>query len=463
LAKNDDYNRRNTPESWSEPSYSQEYDTAYMYSPGIIKTAQNNGHRNVYFNNNNGHRNGSNGYRNGHSGTQKPKGRFGRFMRAACLVLVCALASAAASYGVFEYRLLNGDFEQPGSSASINVVEIGGNRDPDIGNLIPPTIISPSEGMPSEEIYKMALSQVVGIRTDVPSAGFFGQADTTTPLSGSGFIISSDGYILTNYHVVEIGHLNNLPIIVSLHEGEEFEATVIGFDSLNDVALIKIETKDLSPALIGNSDNIRVGQRIYAIGNPFGELTYTMTDGIVSALDRIVTVDRNIINTFQLSAAVNSGNSGGPVYNAHGEVIGIVTAKMMRSTVEGIGFAIPINDAIKIATELIEHGYISGRAFFGITPQTIGPGHADFYDLVAGVLVVNVFEGAAAEKAGILPGDIIIKIDDSEITTTETLRFALRRFSAGDTTTVDVWREGQTIELTITFDEDLQAGQPNRQ
>ena len=418
--------------TWREQSYSQAYDTTYMYSARMSEADH-----------------------------KKKKSSFGKFVRAACLVVICALISALASYGVFEYRLSRGDFNLPTPTEGSGIIIAGGNNDSNIENLIVPPSV-PSDGIAAEDIYQMALSQVVGIRTNVPSLGLFRDAETTTPLSGSGFIISRDGYILTNFHVVEIGHINNLPIIVSLHNGDEFEAEVIGFDALNDVALIKINATGLSPAILGNSDNIRVGQRIYAIGNPFGELVYTMTDGIVSALDRIVTVERNIINTFQISAAVNSGNSGGPVYNTDGEVIGIVTAKMMRSTVEGIGFAIPINDAVVIANDLIEHGYIRGRAFFGITPQTVGPGHADFYETPPGVLILGVIEDSAAERAGMQEGDVITKIDGIDVSNVESLRFALRRFNSGDTTTVEVWREGEAMELTITFDEDLQAGQPNR-
>jgi serine protease Do len=185
-----------------------------------------------------------------------------------------------------------------------------------------------------------------------------------------------------------------------------------------------------------------------------------MTDGIVSALDRIVTVDRRTISTFQFSAAVNSGNSGGPIYNTNGEVIGIVTAKLMRGSVEGIGFAIPINDAIEIAMELIEHGYITGRSFMGITPQTVTRANAEYFGWVVGVYIRTVIEGSAAEKAGLMVGDIITGIGETETDSIESLRFAMRRFRAGDTTTLTVWRAGVYHELTITFDEDLSAGQP---
>jgi len=234
---------------------------------------------------------------------------------------------------------------------------------------------------------------------------------------------------------------------------------VIGYETSNDFAVIKIDANGLNPAVIGNSDNIRVGQRVYAVGNPFGNLIYTMTDGIVSALDRTVTVEGKNINTFQFSAAVNSGNSGGPVYDANGEVIGIVTAKLTRDSGEGIGFAIPINDAIEIASELIEHGYITGRPFMGITVETVTRANADYFDWVVGAYVRSVEPGSAAETAGMEVGDIIIKLNDVEISSLDELLFAMRRYRAGDTTTITVWRVGEEFELTITFDENLSAGQ----
>jgi len=281
-------------------------------------------------------------------------------------------------------------------------------------------------------------------------------------VSGSGFIISSDGYILTNYHVIETAHLSDIPLVVYLSDGTSYEATVIGYETSNDFAIIKIEATGLNPAVIGNSDNIRVGQKIYAVGNPFGDLVYSMTDGIISALDRIVTVDGKTISAFQFSAAVNSGNSGGPVYNTFGEVIGIVTAKVIRGSVEGIGFAIPINDAVEIAIELIEHGYISGRPLLGITVQTVSGAHADYFGWVVGVYVRTVNRDSAAETAGIKVGDILVSLADDTISSLDTLRVALRKHKAGDTVSVEVWRSGDILELTITFDEDPHAGRPQR-
>jgi serine protease Do len=389
---------------------------------------------------------------------QKRKGGVGGFIRAACLVLVCTLASAAATYVVMDFRYDRGDFAQQPQ------VILGSDRDSQTqdNSYIAPLVI-PGDEMDAQDIYDMARSQVVAVNTHMPiSYDGAGTDNDRISVTGSGFIISTDGYILTNYHVIETAHVNRFTINVVLSDGTSYDATIIGFEASNDVAVLKIDATDLNPAMIGNSFDIRVGQRVYAVGNPFGDLVYTMTDGIVSALDRVVSVEGITISMFQFSAAVNSGNSGGPIYNSRGEVIGIVTAKEIRRNVEGIGFAIPINDAIDIAKALIEHGYITGRPLLGITVQTVSRANAEFYNWVVGTYVRSVFEGSAADKAGIQAGDIITKIADVDVESLELLRFALQNHNAGDTTIITVWRDGDYVELTITFDEDLHAGQPNR-
>ena len=429
---------------WHEPSYSEPGEsTDGMYTPGIRV---------------NQHQQYSRKRRHEHGQEKRPgarSGRVGRFVRVVCLILVCALFSGAAAYGVLEYRLNRGDFD-----TTVNQVVLGGTGPSTSQGGLPTVITSGGDDITATDIYEMALSQVVGITTEVPGVSGFAGA-SSNPITGSGFIISADGYLLTNYHVIESAQLGNLPVSVIFSDGTEFDAKIIGYDISSDVALLKVEATGLHPAMIANSDNIRVGQPIYAVGNPFGDLVYTMTDGIISALDRAVTVDSKIISTFQFSAAVNPGNSGGPIYDANGEVIGIVTAKLMRGSVEGIGFAIPINDAIEIASGLIEHGYIAGRPFLGITPQTVRSEHADYFRWgVVGVYIVGVIPDSAAETAGLMVGDIITALNDTEIDSVETLRFTLRKYRAGDTATLTVWRSEESIEITITFDEDLSAGQP---
>jgi len=384
--------------------------------------------------------------------------KLGGFLRAVCLVLVCSLFSAAAAYAVMDFRFSRGDF-------TVNRVVLGGNvsesqpEDDSIAGTTDPVTTLTGGNITAQDIYDMALKQVVGIVTEAP--GMFGlPSDSASPISGSGFIISTDGYILTNYHVIEVAHRNNFPLSVVLNDGSSYAAEIIGFEESSDVAVIKIDAPGLTPALIGNSDNIRVGQTVYAVGNPFGDLVYTMTDGIISALDRVVSVEGKSINAFQFSAAVNRGNSGGPIYDINGEVLGIVTAKVVRGNVEGIGFAIPINDAIDIASALIEHGYIDGRPLLGITAQTVSPANAEYHDMVVGTFVRSVNPGSAAEKAGILVGDVITRLDGIEITSMEDLRFALRNHNAHDTAAITVWRDGEHIDLSITFDEDMHAGRP---
>jgi len=393
-------------------------------------------------------------------------GLFGRLMRAVCLVVICAALSGVTAFGVtegwFGLDALRKDTLED-STPIINQVVIGGSSaSSQRSDGVTSSVAANGLDMSAEDIYEMACSQVVGIRTEMMEmVGIFGTQGSTA-VSGSGFIISSDGYILTNYHVVETAYQRDLALVVSLHDGTEFEAKVIGFESSSDVALIKIEASGLSAAVISNSDDIRVGQPVYAVGNPFGDLVYTMTDGIVSALDRVVTVDNKSISTFQFSAAVNSGNSGGPVYDSYGEVIGIVSAKIMGNSVEGIGFAIPINDAVEIASELIEHGYITGRPLIGITVETVDSAQANYFGWVVGAYVRTVSPDTAAERTGLKIGDIITKLGDTEIDSRESLTFALRRYKAGDTATLTIWRAGTEMEKTVTFDENLSAGQPQR-
>ena len=426
---------------WCEPSYCQPYEpTSGMYTPGICSDP------------NRPHRFSPEPERK----KREPSGLFGKIVRTACLVLVCAILSGAAAYGVMEYRFRRGDF----TVVYENQVVLGGSPNSQSGSSLSASVSTSGLNLSPEDIYDMACTQVVSVTTRNESTGSTGIIPSTQDaVKGSGFIISSDGYILTNYHVIQIAQFYNLPLIVSLNNGMEYEAEIIGYETHNDVALIKIDAIGLNPAIIANSDSIRVGQTVYAVGNPLGELIYTMTDGIVSHKSREVVIEGKKISSFQFSAAVNSGNSGGPVYNTHGEVIGIVTAKPGSNSVEGIGFAIPINDAILIASELIEYGYITGRPLLGITAETVTRAHAEYWEWVVGIRVNSVSEGSAAENAGMMVGDIITALGDTELDSRDKLIFELRKYRAGETSGITVWREGETIELTITFDEDLSAGQ----
>ncbi|MGM9521288.1 MAG: S1C family serine protease [Oscillospiraceae bacterium] len=428
---------------WSDPAYeSASKDSGDIYTPGRYAYGAQNSHE------------------SSREEPKKPKKRHG-FLRAACLVLVCALAAGAASYGVVDYMLENN--EPASSGTQVILGSSGGN------NVTGSTSTSTHKGdtLTANDIYNMATEQVVGVNTSLTTTNIFGQTSNSA-VSGSGFIISSDGYILTNYHVVSYAVKYGGDLTVLMHDGTSYEAEVIGYVEDNDVAVIKIAATGLNAVTLGDSDAMQVGDVVYAVGNPLGELDYTLTDGIVSALDRIITTTDETtgastsMNMFQTNAAVNSGNSGGPVYNAYGEVIGIVTAKYSETGVEGLSFAIPINDAVSLATQLIEHGYVSG-AVLGVSVQDASSVYSSFtmqyYGYPDGVCVMEVNSGSAAEKAGVTVGDIITAVGSTKVTSTDELKLALRHYNPGDTESLTVYRVSQTlgsgeyIDLTITFDE----------
>jgi len=315
---------------------------------------------------------------------------------------------------------------------------------------------------PTEIYYNLALNQVVGVTTEITYTNFWGYTSSSA-VSGSGFIISENGYILTNYHVIEDAVKGNYEIKVLTYNGDEYAAAVIGYEEDNDVAVLKVEATGLNAATIGDSDAMKVGETVYPVGNPLGELQYTMTDGMVSALDREIrsfdnaTQTYKSVNMFQISAAINSGNSGGPVYNTRGEVIGIATAKYSQTGVESLGFAIPINDAIKIANDLMSDGFVRGKAYLGISAGTVTASAAQYYGLVEGAIVSEVTAGSCAEKAGLKSGDIIVEVDGTPIKSLDELNEAKRDYRAGDSAQLKVYREGAYADLTVTFDEETPA------
>ncbi|MCD7748635.1 MAG: S1C family serine protease [Oscillospiraceae bacterium] len=303
-------------------------------------------------------------------------------------------------------------------------------------------------------VYELATQQVVGITTEI-TYNVFGQA-TSTSVSGSGFIISEDGYIMTNYHVIEDAYEGGYEITVMMYDETEYVAEIVGFDEDSDIAVLKIDATGLNAAELGDSDELVVGQEIYAVGNPLGELTYTMTSGIVSATNRTITTEEGVaMNMFQIDAAVNSGNSGGPVYNTSGQVIGIVTAKYSDTGVEGLGFAIPINEAIHIANQILTYGYVTDKAYMGVSARTVTATIAEYYGMVEGAYIETVNEGSAAETAGLESGDIITAIDNTTISSASDLTNAVKGYRAGDTAELTVFRDDEYITLTITFDEKL--------
>lgn len=297
-------------------------------------------------------------------------------------------------------------------------------------------------GMTPGQVYAQCVDSVVAIVATT----------TTGTSSGSGFILSADGYILTNYHVVE----NATSLTVTTGDGAEHPAVPVGFDDRNDIALIRIEAQDLPCVILGSSDDLIVGDQVVAIGNPLGELTSTLTVGYISAKERDVTTDGTVINMLQTDAAINAGNSGGPLFNMKGEVVGIITAKYSGSTssgasIEGIGFAIPIDDVTEKIQQLKDHGYVS-TPYMGVSVDNRNAG--------IGAYVVSVESDGSAYAAGVRAGDIIMALGDHQVTSVEYLTKALKNFKVGDTTTVTVLRGRKLVDLTITLAEKPRSTQP---
>ena len=326
-----------------------------------------------------------------------------------------------------------------------------GNRTPTQVDL---TAVDTQKELTTAEIYAKYVKSSVGITVDIVSTNIFGQT-VTSAAAGSGFVITSDGYILTNYHVINGAN----SIKVTFVDGKEYTATYVGGEERNDIAVIKIDAKDLTPVVIGSSSDMLVGEQVTTIGNPLGELTFSETTGIISALNRTVTMsDGTKMNMIQTDAAINSGNSGGPLFNSHGEVIGIVSAKYSgnqsssSASVEGLGFAIPIDDVSTMVNDLIEKGYVTGKPYLGVVMDQGGVNsYAQAYGIPAGVPVLGVVDGLPAQKAGIQADDIITKADGKEVTTSGDLANAVNAKKPGDTMTVTVYRAGQTLDLTITL------------
>ena len=313
-----------------------------------------------------------------------------------------------------------------------------------------------SSGMTTSQVSEMVSPSVVVITTEqvvYSQWSWYGQNQVESG-AGSGVIISSDGYILTCAHVVS----GASQITVTIGD-TDYTATVVGEDDTSDVAVLKIDATGLTPATVGDSDSLSVGDSVLAVGNPLGELGGTVTSGIVSALNRSVTIQgtssTNTMSLIQMDASVSPGNSGGGLFNMNGELIGLVNAKSSSSDAEGLGFAIPINDAIQVAQDLLENGYVSGRPYMGITyiavtdAQTAAQLNVNAY----GVYVVDVVQGGPADKAGLKAGDRIVSIDGTEIAQKDDLGTLMQQHTAGDTLSITVARDGQMQTVSLTLGE----------
>ena len=315
---------------------------------------------------------------------------------------------------------------------------------------------SSGSSLTTEQVADLVSPSVVVITTEqvvYSQWSWYGQNQVESG-AGSGVIISSDGYILTCAHVVD-GASN---ITVTIND-KDYTATLVGEDTTSDIAVIKIDANGLTPATVGDSDSLKVGQNVMAVGNPLGELGGTVTGGMISALNRSVTIQGsssvNTMSLIQMDASVSPGNSGGGLFNMNGELVGIVNAKSSSSDAEGLGFAIPINDAIKVAQELLENGYVTGRPYLGITylavtdAQTASQLGVNAY----GVYVVEVVKGGPAEKAGLQAGDRIVSVDGTEIASKDDLGTLMQKHAAGDTLSITIARDGQMQTVNVTLGE----------
>ena len=326
-----------------------------------------------------------------------------------------------------------------------------GNRE---NSVIALNSVETGKELTAAEVYAQNVRSTVGITTSI-TTNFWGY-QTVNAASGSGFIVTDDGYILTNYHVVEDAD----SITVSMYEGQTYEAELVGFDASNDVAVLKIEAEGLTPVVLGDSDNLNVGDNVVAIGNPLGELTFSLTSGAISSLNRNITMSNgSTMNLMQTDCAINSGNSGGALFNMYGEVIGITNAKYSsngggEASIDNIGFAIPINLAWEIAQSIIEKGYVS-TPYIGVTVSDVGQQFQN-YGLPQGAAVQSVVEGGPAEKAGLQANDIITHIGGEEITGYAQLSQYIREAGVGGQLKLTVFRQGQTLEITVTIGENRQ-------
>lgn len=316
------------------------------------------------------------------------------------------------------------------------------------------TASSTSKANSTSEIVKKTADSVVAISTESVVTGSFAQQYVQQG-AGSGVIISQDGYILTNNHVINGAN----SVKVRLRDGTEYDATIIGSDSDNDIALLKVSATGLSPATFGDSNSLAVGDYVVAIGNPLGELGGTVTDGIISALARKVTIEDTQMTLLQTNAQVNPGNSGGGLFNANGELVGIVNAKQSATEVEGIAFAIPINNVLDILSDLKEYGYVTGKVDLGIDFTDITSDETAFYYGVnqTGCYVLSVDSGSNAEKAGVTRGDLVTKVNDTDVSSSSDITAALEKAEVGDTVTFTVSRRGTSKTISFVLEEYVPA------
>jgi serine protease Do len=342
----------------------------------------------------------------------------------------------------------------PESAATAEPAMTGGEAEAKAGNL---SAFNENNQFTKAQIVEMSAPSVVGIDTiSVATTNNFwygyGQS-YEVPGSGSGVILSEDGYIATCAHVVD----GAKSVKVTLNDDTSYDATIVGTDAKNDIAIIKIDASGLVPAVVGDSQTLTVGSEVIAIGNPLGELRGTATAGIISATNRTIEVEGQAMTLIQTDAAISPGNSGGGLFDATGKLIGIVNAKVSDSRAEGLGFAIPANSVLDEISDLLNYGYVKGRAYLGVSTQDVTLRSRDrmwYYSQgTRCVLVEKVVTGSAAEQAGIQPGDLILKLEDKQIASGDDLSAAIGAYKPGDKATLTIQRDGKEMTVEVTFGE----------
>ena len=355
------------------------------------------------------------------------------------LCLVCALLGGLAQP---IYSSLSG-----GNETTIYT----GDRTP---TQVDTASVDTSKELTTAEIYAKYVNSCVGITVDIVSTNVFGQT-VTGAAAGSGFVITEYGYILTNYNVIDGAN----SIKVTFDNGKEYTATYVGGEEKNDIAVIKVDATGLTPVVIGKSSDMLVGEQVTTIGNPLGELTFSESTGIISALDRSITMsDGRQMNMIQTDCAINSGNSGGPLFNSHGEVIGIVSAKYSSgsnsssASVEGLGFAIPMDDVANMVSDLVKNGYVTGKPIMGISVADVDESVTS-YGVPQGAIIRVVTPDLCGAKAGLQAGDIVTKIDNTDVTSASDLTSAIGNYKPGDKVTLTIFRSGETKTVEVTLEE----------
>lgn len=391
----------------------------------------------------------------GTGSTQPPKSH--RALLALLLVIIIFLGGIATALSILNIRLFQELHRKENALTVAYAVQsqTEAEADPTLAETYPrekttvdlqqtPDGDSREGEMSLQEIYETNIPAVVSISASTGSGSS----------TGTGVVLSANGYLVTNYHVIR----QALAINVTLTDERELRATLVGEDPVSDLAVLRVDAEDLTPAQFGDSDGVRVGDSVVAIGDPLGvELRGTMTDGIVSAISRDVQVDGRVMNLIQTNAALNSGNSGGPLINRFGQVIGINTMKIGTladsSGVEGLGFAIPSATVKEIVNQLLSQGYVSGRPWLGIEVESYSTFYQRFYRVPKGVYVTDVQAGSPAEAADLRIGDIILAADGSAVTDMDALNTQLYTHAPGDSMTFSVYRNGRQGEVTVTLEE----------